>query len=542
MNCIELNKDIGLGKQDFQNVLHHFENSYMSLALLGSVGEIVGAKTRFEGKFDEAQGGNSPELALERAEFWREGDTCLAKWAEDGVWYRARIRHFFCSLENEKLENKRTSSALVFFVDYGNEDHVLAQNLVTTLAEIPFEDLVDETVLLGDTEEERVKIMEEEQVQVEEDQVKVECLFNPPLHQERHMLVMELLVEAGATSVIDLGCNSCKLLRLLKGLLPNVTYLAGLDMDKYILDDSSKMLRPLPGDWLMRRTLPLTIELLHGSCGEAEAAQAFKTVRNLHVDAVTSVELIEHLDPGTIATFPATVLGVLQPKVWIVTTPNSDFNELFPNFTGPFRHWDHRFEWSRKEFKVWANQVAEDFPEYSVTFHGAGFWEATRESHGPASQVVVFTKKELAARRRGDDHLQHVQAPSTESGWEVVEKIEYPVAREETRSREEQLGDELCFHLRGIFWDAAAATAVEEEQVGAPLSSLLQFESVARMKTNADEVTDVLQARGFKILDGIVSAQENDDMARGKCYWWSDTADDEEEAICPNNGGNIQEE
>ena len=105
MNCIELN-NIGLGKQDFQKVLHHFEDSYRSLALLGSVGEIVGAKTRFEGKYDEVQGGNSPEEALERAEFWREGDTCLAKWAEDGVWYRARIRHFFCSLENEKLEKK----------------------------------------------------------------------------------------------------------------------------------------------------------------------------------------------------------------------------------------------------------------------------------------------------------------------------------------------------------------------------------------------------------------------------------------------------
>ena len=155
---------------------------------------------------------------------------------------------------------------------------------------------------------------------------------------------------------------------------------------------------------------------------------------------------------------------------------------------------------------MWANQVAEDFPEYSVTFHGAGFWEATRESHGPASQVVVFTKKELAARRRGDDHHQPVQAPSTESGWEVVEKIEYPVAREETRSREEQLGDELCFHLRGILWEAAA-TVVEEEEVGAPLSSLLQFESVAGMKTNVDEVTDVLQTRGFKVLDGIVFAQ-----------------------------------
>jgi len=80
---------------------------------------------------------------------------------------------------------------------------------------------------------------------------------------------------------------------------------------------------------------------------------------------------------------------------------------------------------------------------------------------------------------------------------------------------------------------------VEEEEVGAPLSSLLQFESVAGMKTNADEVADVLQTRGFKVVDGIVFAQENDDMARRKCYWWSDTADDEEEAICPNNEGNI---
>ena len=108
MNCIELN-NIGLEKQDFRKVLHQFENSYTSLALLGSVGEIVGAKTRFEGKFDEVQGGNSPKEALERAEFWREGDTCLAKWAEDGVWYRARIRHFSVRwrMKNLKIRVRR---------------------------------------------------------------------------------------------------------------------------------------------------------------------------------------------------------------------------------------------------------------------------------------------------------------------------------------------------------------------------------------------------------------------------------------------------
>jgi hypothetical protein len=54
--------------------------------------------------------------------------------------------------------------------------------------------------------------------------------------------------------------------------------------------------------------------------------------------------LIEHLDPEVLATFSGTVLGVLRPRLWIVTTPNSEFNSLFMDFKGPFRHWDHRLE------------------------------------------------------------------------------------------------------------------------------------------------------------------------------------------------------
>ena len=176
----------------------------------------------------------------------------------------------------------------------------------------------------------------------DEEHRKEERFFSPPLNQQRHLLVTDLLADAGVTSVIDLGCNSCKLLRLFKELLPSVTYLAGVDIDEDILEDCGRILRPLPGDWLMRRPLPLTIDLIHGSCGHVEAAAAFMAANNRQVDAVTSVELIEHLDPDTLATFPAAVLGALQPKIWVVTTPNSDFNELFPNFKGPFRHWDHR--------------------------------------------------------------------------------------------------------------------------------------------------------------------------------------------------------
>lgn len=49
---------------------------------------------------------------------------------------------------------------------------------------------------------------------------------------------------------------------------------------------------------------------------------------------------------------PEVLLGQLSPKVAIVTTPNADFNVLFPNLEG-FRHWDHKFEWTREEFQEW---------------------------------------------------------------------------------------------------------------------------------------------------------------------------------------------
>ncbi len=41
-----------------------------------------------------------------------------------------------------------------------------------------------------------------------------------------------------------------------------------------------------------------------------------------------------------------------------MTTPNAEFNVLFPGFKG-FRHPDHKFEWSRAEFQDWYVGVGE---------------------------------------------------------------------------------------------------------------------------------------------------------------------------------------
>lgn len=61
---------------------------------------------------------------------------------------------------------------------------------------------------------------------------------------------------------------------------------------------------------------------------------------------------IEHLDPPVLGRVPAAIFGELQPKVVVMTTPNAEFNILFPNFYG-FRHPDHRFEWTRCQFQTW---------------------------------------------------------------------------------------------------------------------------------------------------------------------------------------------
>ena len=46
------------------------------------------------------------------------------------------------------------------------------------------------------------------------------------------------------------------------------------------------------------------------------------------------MELIEHLYLDTVDSFTDTVLGVIKPKLWVVTTPNKDYNELFPDWPG----------------------------------------------------------------------------------------------------------------------------------------------------------------------------------------------------------------
>ena len=91
----------------------------------------------------------------------------------------------------------------------------------------------------------------------------------------------------------------------------------------------------------------------------------------------------------------------MKPKICIFTTPNQEYNVLFENFEGPFRHYDHKFEWTRAQFQDWVQtKIIDQYPEYKIErFDGIG----EGPGHiGHCSQYVVIVRKDFyEAARNG---------------------------------------------------------------------------------------------------------------------------------------------
>ena len=90
-----------------------------------------------------------------------------------------------------------------------------------------------------------------------------------------------------------------------------------------------------------------------------QGALTYRDKRFDGYDAAAVVEVIEHLDQNRLQAFERVLFEFAKPKTVVLTTPNAEYNMLFENMAaGSMRHSDHRFEWSRKQFKDWANEVA----------------------------------------------------------------------------------------------------------------------------------------------------------------------------------------
>ncbi|XP_056271430.1 small RNA 2'-O-methyltransferase isoform X2 [Pseudoliparis swirei] len=206
-------------------------------------------------------------------------------------------------------------------------------------------------------------------------------IFSPPLHRQRHQFVIDFVKRRKPQKVLDLGCSECSLLKLLK-FHREIELLVGMDIDGAKLKKRMHGLAPMLTDYLQPSDRQLRIELYQGSVTQRDA-------RLRGFDLVTSIELIEHLTLPDVQRFSDVVFGYMTPGAVIVSTPNCEFNPLFPGNVG-FRHHDHKFEWSRAEFESWALGVCLDYG-YEVEFTGVGQPPPDQhQSIGFCSQIGVF--------------------------------------------------------------------------------------------------------------------------------------------------------
>ena len=197
------------------------------------------------------------------------------------------------------------------------------------------------------------------------------------LGEQRIQAVLAMLRTLGATKVLDLGCGEGRLIGKLLGE-PGIRSVTGLDVSHRALEAARKRLRldALPAQQRGR------VALLHGSL-------TYSDRRLSSHDAAIAMEVIEHIDPPRLEAFEEAVFGTAKPKAILITTPNAEYNVLFDGLpAGEFRHRDHRFEWTRGQFRDWSKQVAHR-RAYDVQFQDIG---PAHPVHGAPTQMGIFTQ------------------------------------------------------------------------------------------------------------------------------------------------------
>ncbi|RSS79704.1 3' terminal RNA ribose 2'-O-methyltransferase Hen1 [Streptomyces sp. WAC06614] len=196
-----------------------------------------------------------------------------------------------------------------------------------------------------------------------------------PLAVRRREAVLGALRAAGARRVLDLGCGQGQ---LVQALLRDsaFTEIVGVDVSVRALTVAARRLRlDRMGEHLGSR-----VKLMQGSL-------TYTDKRLAGYDAAVLSEVIEHLDLPRLPALEYAVLGAARPRTVIVTTPNVEYNVRWESLpAGHVRHGDHRFEWTREEFRAWAAAAAGRHG-YTVRFEAVG--EDDPEV-GPPTQMAVF--------------------------------------------------------------------------------------------------------------------------------------------------------
>ena len=218
---------------------------------------------------------------------------------------------------------------------------------------------------------------EDAEGQTEQDEISEKRI---PLNTQRLEAVRNAVIQSGASSVLDIGCGECRLTSLLLREA-QIRKITAADVSVSVLERAKQKLNYDRMTPYLRDKLTLI-----------QASLLYKDKRFEGFDAACVVEVIEHIDEMRIPLFEKVLFGSAKPKTVIVTTPNKEYNDNYPTLAnGDLRHKDHRFEWTRPQFKTWCEHICKDF-NYTVTYMDIG---EVDEACGTPTQGAIFERKDV---------------------------------------------------------------------------------------------------------------------------------------------------
>ncbi|MGQ0576483.1 MAG: 3' terminal RNA ribose 2'-O-methyltransferase Hen1 [Pseudonocardia sp.] len=208
-----------------------------------------------------------------------------------------------------------------------------------------------------------------------DDAVPAEDERPTPLRLLRVGPILAVLRAAGARRVADLGCGE----GLLVGELladRSFTEIVAVDVSARALAVAARRLKldRLPEPQRARLTI-------------FQSSLVYTDERLRGLDAAVLCEVVEHVDPPRLGALEHAVFGAARPGLVVVTTPNVEHNVRY-GLDGP-RHRDHRFEWTRSEFRAWAGGLAAAHG-YTTRFLPVGDDDP---EVGPPTQLAVLTRE-----------------------------------------------------------------------------------------------------------------------------------------------------
>lgn len=311
--------------------------------------------------------------------------------------------------------------------------------------------------------------------------------YTSPVYIQRYQAVAEVLKltlpnKKRVKKVADFGCAELNFFKYLKNI-SEVNEVNLIDIDENLLKGSSYKARPLTYDYLHRREECMTVRVLCGSVAEKDDCL-------LEVDAVTCIELIEHLESEILQQVPSVIFGHIHPQIAVFTTPNSDFNILFPDLKG-FRHWDHKFEWTRQEFSEWCKAVIRQYPDYKYEIKGVGNGPTGSEHLGCCSQMAIFTNQNF--------HHQHRPSLEQCSSYSLIDKYYYPAKIGNKLSREESIAMSAEYYIRR--YGNCQLKDEDEDTVMLPLKMILNFTEMRQYECTDKELRALLTNNGWTVLE-----------------------------------------